>query len=218
MTKLWRKSRSKIAMLPEAIRMEINRRIRNGQQYLTIVRWLFAQKAKSEIPDLRLKKGDRYSLVWSRDSRMPQRVEENAMHSLCMWFQSHYREWLREEVRQDKSIRALKEMQELSSVASEEARPGAVLGGNMLIQSMLLETIKVLHEENADPREIARLAAAWARLNQAATENEKLRLRTEDSIDAGLAALKAEITKDPEAVALFRKLHDIVKGSPKPSA
>jgi hypothetical protein len=218
MTKPLRKSRSKIAMLPETIRMEINRRIRNGSSYLEIVHWLFEQKAECEISNLKLKKGDSYSLAWARDSKMPDRVEKNATHSLSTWFLIHYHTWLREEVKHDKSILTLKEMQELSSVASEEARPGAVLGGNMLIQSMLLETIKLLHEENADPREISRLASAWARLNQTATENEKLKLRTEDSVDAGLEALKAEITKDPETVELFKKLHDIVKGSPKPIA
>ena len=216
--KFRRKSHSKIGRLPLGLRTEINRKLRDGQQYMTIVEWLFSQKAKAEIRDLRLKKGESYSLVWSRDSKVPERVKENAMHSLCMWFQSHYREWLREEISQDKSIRVLKEVQELSSVASEEARPGAVIGGNMLIQSMLLETIKVLHEEDTDPAELARLATAWARLNQSATENEKVKIRTQDSVDAGLEALKAEITKNPETVALFKKLHDSVKGSTEPTA
>lgn len=205
-------------MLPATVRDEINRKLRNGWLYVTIVRWLFEQKADSDIPDLNLKKGDPYLLVWSRNSKARRTAEDRAKHSLCKWFHGRYREWLREEVSQDKSIRALKEMQELSSVASETAQPGAVLGGNMLIQSMLLETIKVLHEEDTDPAEIARLATAWARLNQSATENEKVKIRTQDSVDAGLEALKAEITKDPETVELFKRLHDIVKGSAKPTA
>jgi len=218
MTRFLHKSRGQIGMLPATVREEINRKLRDGWLYVTIVRWLFEQKAQSDIPDLNLKKGDSYLLVWSRTSKTRGTAEDRAKHCLCKWFSGRYREWLREEVSQDKSIRALKEMQELSSVASEEARPEAVLGGNMLIQSMLLETIKILHEEDTDPVEIARLATAWARLNQSATENEKVKIRTQDSVDAGLEALKAEITKNPETVALFKKLHDAVKSSPEPTA
>jgi len=124
---------------------------------------------------------------------------------------------LREELKQTKSIRVLKEMQELSSVASETAQPDAAIGGNMLIQSMLLETLLV-DEENTNPVELAQLANAWARLNQTATENEKLKLRSEDSLDVGLKAISDEIQDNPEALALFNKLRDVVKGPAKPAA
>ncbi len=205
-------------MLPEEVRGEINKKLRKGWRYPTIIRWLFAQKATEEIPDLNLKEGEPYSLAWRRNCKNAEAAQRQCKKGLSIWFNTYYREWLREEVSQDKSIRVLKEMQELSSVASETAQPGAEIGGNMLIQSMLLDTIKLFHEESTDPTELAQLANAWARLNQTATENEKIKLRTQASLDAGLEALKAEITKDPETVELFKKLHDIVKGSRKPTA
>ena len=218
MTKHLRKASGKLAMLPVAVRTEINTRLREGTRYPTIIRWLFAQKAERDIPDLGLTAGEPYSLAWRRNCKSLEAAQRQCRKGLSIWFSTYYREWLREEVSQDRSIRVLKEMQELSSVASETAQPGAVIGGNMLIQSMLLDTIKMLHEEDTDPAELARLATAWARLNQSATENEKIKLRTQDSLDAGLEALKAEITKDPETVELFKRLHDIVKGSSKPTA
>ena len=55
-------------------------------------------------------------------------------------------------------------------------------------------------------------------MNQTAIELEKLRLRTQEAVDAGLKALKSEITKDPEAIELFKKLHAIVKRSTKSDA
>jgi hypothetical protein len=218
MRKHTRRSRNRIAVLPDGIRTEINRRLRNGWKFTTIRKWLFTQKADQEVPDLNLQVGDLYSLGWTRTVKSQETAHVSCELALASWFQAGYREWLREELKQTKSIRVLKEMQELSSVAGEEARPEAVLGGNVLIQSMLLETIKVLHEEDTDPKELARLATAWARLNQSATENEKVKIRTQDSVDAGLEALKAEITKNPETVALFKKLHDAVKGSTEPTA
>jgi hypothetical protein len=218
MKKRLRKSSSKIGMLPLAVRTRINIKLRDGWRYRTIVRWLFAQKTKDEIPDLDLKAGQPFSLVWTRVSKTAQGAEDNCKQGLLWWFNTYYREWLREEVSQDKPIRVLKEMHELSNVARETGQPEDAAGGNMLIQSMLLDTIKLLHEDKKGPTELAQLANAWARLNQTTAENEKIKLRTQASIDAGLEALKAEITKDPETVALFKKLHDIVKSSRKPTA
>jgi len=218
MKKRLRRSWSKIGTLPLVVRTKINLKLRDGCRYRTIVRWLFAQKAKDDIPDLNLKAGESFSLPWLRASKTAQCAEDNCKQGLTLWFDTHYREWLRDEVSQDKPIRVLKEMHELSSVARETGQPEDAVGGNMLIQSMLLDTIKLLHEDKKDPTELAQLANAWARLNQTAGENEKIKLRTQASIDAGLEALKSEITKDPETVALFKKLHDIVKGSRKPTA
>jgi len=218
MTRHTRKMIGKFGRLPHAIRVEINRKMRDGWKYPTLAQWLFTQKAEQEIPDLDLKKGDSYSLVWLRSSKSASQAQFCVERCLSRWFRTHYREWLRNELNQDKSIRVLREMDELSRVANEDAEPESKEGGNRLIRSLLLDTIKLLHEENADPAELAQLANAWARLNQASTESEKLKLRTADSIDAGLEALKAEITKDPETVALFKKLHDIVKGTRKPTA
>jgi hypothetical protein len=218
MTKFPRKSRCKFAMLPVTIRTEVNRKLRDGWYYATIVGWLFDQKVEQEIPDLKLQVGDAYSLAWTRTAKSKEMAHILCKTSLATWFRTGYCDWLKDEVREDKTIRVLKEMEVLSSVANENAEPESKEGGNLLIRSLLLDTLKLLHEEKADPEELAQLANAWARLNQTATENEKIKLRTQDSIDAGLEALKAEITKDPETVELFKKLHDIVKGSRKPTA
>ena len=218
MTKRLRRPSGKISMLPVAIRTKINIKLRNGWKYRTIIRWLFTRKARTEIPDLNLKAGESFSLAWSRASRTAGGAEDNCKQSLSSWFNTHYREWLREEAGDDRTIRLLKGMQELCAVASETAQPGATVGGNMLIQSILLDTIKLLHEDKKDPAELARLANAWARLNQTATENEKLKLRTEDSLDVGLKAISDEIQDNPEALALFNKLRDAVKGPAKSAA
>jgi len=212
-----RRSRNRIAVLPDVIRTEINRRLRNGWKFTTIRKWLFTQTADQEVPDLNLQAGDLYSLGWTRTVKSPKTAHVSCELALAAWFQAGYGEWLREELKQTKSIRVLKEMQELSSVASETAQPDAAIGGNMLIQSMLLETLLV-DEENTNPVELAQLANAWARLNQTATENEKLKLRSEDSLDVGLKAISDEIQDNPEALALFNKLRDVVKGPAKPAA
>ena len=63
-----RKRFSRIAMLPEEMRLEINRMMADGQQIKMIGEWLFEQRADRDLPHLHLKAGDAYSLSWLRTS------------------------------------------------------------------------------------------------------------------------------------------------------
>jgi len=215
MTKFPRKSRCKFAMLPATIRAEVNQRLRDGWYYATIVSWLFDQKVEQEIPDLKLAPGDTYSRAWTRTAKSKEMAYILCKTSLATWFRTGYSDWLKNEIREDKTIRVLKEMEGLSSVANENAEPESKEGGNLLIRSLLLDTIKLIHEEKSDPDELAQLANAWARLNDASTEGEKLKLRTQETIDAGLKAISEEIEGNPEAREIFTKLRDVVKGPAK---
>ena len=205
-------------MLPEEMRLEINRMMRDGSQIKMIGEWLFAQLADRDLPHLHLKAGDPYSLSWTRTSPKEKNARRTVEAGLARWFYTSYKEWLRVEEEREKEVRRVAESEKTSSAAAEKRQPDSDVGGNLIIRSMLLETINVVHKESDDPTELAQLATAWARLNQTAIEVEKLRLRTEAAMDAGLKALKSEITKDPEAIEMFKKLHDIVKASPKPNS
>jgi len=218
MTKFPRKSRCKFALLPVTVRTEVNRKLRDGWYYSTIVSWLFEQKVEQEIPDLKLQPGDAYSQAWTRTAKSKEMAHILCKTSLSTWFRTGYTDWLKNEVREDKTIRVLKEMEGLSSVANENAEPESKEGGNLLIRSLLLDTIKLIHEEKSDPDELAQLANAWARLNDASTEGEKLKLRMQEAIDAGLKAISEEIEGNPEAREIFTKLRDVVKGAGKPTA
>jgi hypothetical protein len=205
-------------MLPEDMRLEINRKMRDGCQIKTIGEWLFAQRTDRDLPHLNLKAGDAYSLSWTRTSPKEKNARRTVEAGLARWFYTSYQEWLRGERGREERIQLVDDAEQTNSAAAKKSRPGSDVGGNLIIRSMLLEAINLVHKESKDPTELAQLATAWARLNQTAIELEKLRLRTQQAVDAGLEALKSEITKDPETVELFKKLHDTVKGSPKPTA
>ncbi len=210
-----RKRFSRIAMLPEEMRLEINRMMADGQQIKMIGEWLFEQRADRDLPHLHLKAGDAYSLSWLRTSPKLKNARRTVEAGLGRWFYTSYREWLRHEQARGEQVQLVDESEKTSSEAAEKGRPDSDVGGNLIIRSMLLEAINLVRKESNDPTELAHLATAWARLNQTAIEREKLRLRTEQAVDAGLKALKSEITKDPETVELFKKLHDTVKRSAK---
>lgn len=204
-------------MLPEEMRLEINRKMREGWQIKMIGEWLFAQRADRDLPHLHLKAGDAYMLSWTHTSPKEKNARRTVEAGLARWFYTSYKEWLRGEERRGKTVEKVAESEKTNSAAAEKRQPDSDVGGNLIIRSLLLEAIHLVHEESSDPTEMAQLATAWARLNQTAIEVEKLRLRTEAAVDAGLKALKSEITKDPEAIELFKKLHDVVKTSPRPT-
>ncbi|HXI84131.1 MAG TPA: hypothetical protein VNL17_08590 [Verrucomicrobiae bacterium] len=208
-----RKRFSRIAMLPEEMRLEINRKMRDGQQIKMIGEWLFEQRADRDLPHLHLKAGDAYSLSWLRTSPKEKNARRTVEAGLARWFYTSYQEWLRREQAREETVQRVEDSEQTNRAAAEKSQPDADVGGNLIIRSMLLEAINLVHKDSKDPTELSQLATAWARLKQTAIELEKLRLRTQEAVDAGLKALKSEITKDPEAIELFKKLHDIVKRS-----
>jgi hypothetical protein len=204
-----RKPTGKIAMLPEVVRTQINRKIRDGWQYRSIVDWLFAQPADQDVPDLKLKTGELYALVWTRERTQKGSAKDACTFALSFWFKNHYGDWLNEELVRDQAVRLVEATERLSSVASEKAEPGSSAGGNLIIRSMLMEAIRGLSGgDETHPEHLARLANAWARLNDT-------RIRGQGAIDAGLQTLRDEIKTNPEALELFNKLYDTVKPRPK---
>jgi hypothetical protein len=199
-----RKTRSKIGLLPNEMRDQVNDKLRDGWQYNTIAEWLFAEHAAVGVPNLGLKAGDSYALAWGGRTHSAAVVKHRCEQSVGRWYKARYPEWLAKQERHDESIRLLEHVEHLSSVASKKTQPDSSIGGNSLIRSLLFETIQSMGKDSKDSAEIARLANAWARLNDS-------NVRVQDSIDTGLQALRDEIKTNPEALELFRKLRDAVK-------
>lgn len=199
-----------IGKLPEPVRIEINRKIRDGWQYRTITSWLFAQTAEQDIPDLNLKTGEPYSLVWTRNAKYTTRAHVRCVGNLCKWFKHHYPEWLLHEAQKEESIRLVERIEDLTSAASDKAQPGSSTGGTLLIRSLLLDAINKARTGNSDPDDLARLANAWARVNEGG-------FRVQGSIDLALQSLRDEIKANPEALEAFNKLRGAVKKSTKRS-
>lgn len=197
--------RSKIAMLPEDVRAQINRKVRDGWKYGTIRDWLFAQRAEQDIPDLGLKTGDCYALAWARDAK-DERVNRYAcIGALSYWYKHHYSGWLAEELSRDRALRVVEESERLSSLASDKSEPGSNVGGNLIIRSLLMEAIRALCEDKeTDPTHLARLANAWARMSDMGT-------RGQEALDAGLLTLRDEIKDNPKALEQFNKLYSTLK-------
>lgn len=208
-----RKPTGNIAMLPEAVRAQINRKMRDGWQYHTIKDWLFAERAEQDIPDLKLKAGEPYALVWTRATKQERTAHGTCTVALTKWYKNHYPEWVKEEAESDSRVRLVERVEQLSQAASKEGRDGATEGGNLIIRSLLMEAITEVCKGGGEPADIARLANAWARTNQAGTEFAKLKLRTQDSTDVGLQALYEDVKDNPEALALFNQFRDIVKSA-----
>jgi len=199
-----RKTRSKIGLLPKDMRDQVNGKLRDGWQYNTIAEWLFEQHAAARVPDLGLKAGDSYALAWGGRTHSAAVVKHRCEQSVGRWYQSQYPKWLKEQNRNDELIRLLEHVEHLSSAASTKTQPDSSIGGNCLIRSLLFETIQSIGKDSKDPAEIARLANAWARLNDS-------NVRAQGSIDRGLQTLRDEIKTNPEALELFNKLRDAVK-------
>lgn len=87
----------------------------------------------------------------------------------------------------------------------------SIEGGDILMRSVLIDAISSVEESKKDPKEIAQLANAWARLNQGRMEEEKLKLKTETKLQMAFKELSTELRNDPEALELFNKLHAVVK-------
>jgi len=201
-----RRSKSKISMLPDDIRTQINRKIRDGWKYRTIRDWLFAQRAQHDIADLNLKTGDPYSLIWTRDANTTIALEYTCIHALSKWYNTHYRAWLDEQLSGDHALRVVEENERLNSLASDKSQSGSNTGGNLIIRSLLIEAIRALCQDKKapNPAQLARLANAWARMADAGS-------RGQEALDAGLQTLRDEIKKDPKALAQFNKLYATLK-------
>jgi hypothetical protein len=204
----------KIAMLPHTVRTEINHQLRDGTRQDTVAKWLFTQHAAKDIPDLGIKAGELYAMTWIRDTKNPAEAVKNCRHSLSAWYRGRYQRWLEGQERLDTLLKMVARIEELTKSATTGGAPAASAGAAVLVRSMLLSVLEDVFTGDKNPADIARLANAWARANQAGIETEKLRLHTQGAVDVGLDALYEEMKASPETMALFERLRDAVKQCP----
>jgi len=115
------------------------------------------------------------------------------------------------EAGRDESVRLVERVEEIGRAAGEKAVAGSSGGANLLIRSLLVEALGNVRKGDNDPKEIARLAQAWARMSDAGVEIEKLNLRKQEAIDVGLDALWDDIKDRPEAKEAWQNFYDLVK-------
>ena len=114
------------------------------------------------------------------------------------------------------SPRSHEEREAVTNTAGETPAPLSeeeisVEGGNVLMRSVLIDAVSTIKGGSSDPKDIAQLANAWARLNQGKMEAEKLKLKTEEALQVGLNAVKDQIKAIPEALELFQKLREVME-------
>jgi hypothetical protein len=208
-----RKTTSRIARLPETVRAEINQKMDEGWPYKKIREWLFGERAGQDLPALELKAGDSYSLVWARGTKTAEHAADACEQALSNWYGKHFPGWVKEkkEREKDKAVRLVERVDEIGRAVGGKILDETSGGANLVIRSLLFEAISNAREGQSDPKEIARLAQAWARMSDAGVEVEKMNLRTKEAVDVGLEALYEEAKQWPEAIEAFERFRDVVK-------
>jgi hypothetical protein len=156
--------RSYIARLPAHVREEINQKLYDGWQFQTIADWLFRQTADRDIPDLNLKTGEPYSLVWTRTAKDNKTARETCRSRIARWYHTHYPDWLEETVETGQAIRIFDRTEQLSAAAREKVANGSRHGADVIIRALLLDTITKLREQGSDPDKLIDLINTWAKI------------------------------------------------------
>jgi hypothetical protein len=208
-----RKTTSRIARLPETVRTEINQKLDEGWPYKMIREWLFGQTAGQDIPALELKAGDSYAVVWARGTKTPEHAADACEQALSNWYGKQFPGWVKErkELEKDKAVRLVERVDEIGRAVGEKVADGTSGGANLVIRSLLFEAMSNARQGQSDPKEIARLAQAWARVSDAGVEVEKMNLKTKEAVDVGLEALYEDVKQWPEAVEAWQNFYDVVK-------
>ena len=171
-----------------------------------------AETAPVDIPDLQLKAGEPYALVWSRESDQTISPHRLCERGLSHWHMNSYPRWEREQAEREEFLGLVERAEQLGAAVGGEETTDPNEGTNRLIRSVLFEAITKVRKNENNTADLARIAHAWARLRHASAESEQVKLRTEKVIDAGLNALFEEAKNNPKAMAAFYTFHDIVKG------
>jgi hypothetical protein len=216
------------------MREEINRKMDSGWAYRLIRKWLFEQVAEGDVPALELVKGDSYSLAWLRAAKSTEHAWHHCELALGNWFRGQHQLWLKQQVQGSESMRVVKRAGRLTQAASSrvassqgsgagvvtggerertegEADAISIEGGNVMMRSVLIDAVETVQGGSKDPKDIAQLANAWARLNQGHLEAEKLQLKTEDAHQVALDEVGKDIRHNPEAMELFVKLREVME-------
>jgi hypothetical protein len=220
-----RKSRSRFALLPQALREELNRKLDDGWQYEQIRHWLFAEKADRDIPALELKTGDPYSLAWTRTNPDEEKLIRSFGIALSGWYHTHFQQWREEQSKRNREgclllVRSADEL--AATVGKTDPPPEVNTGAQRLVNSLLLDALgKMSKGDNPNPADLSRLAHAWARVNQTSLASKRLDLVTENTTNLALKALYNEIKDNPKAMEAFHHFYAAVKESapaPNPSS
>ena len=215
--------------LPVEVREEINRKLDTGWEYREIRKWLFEQVAECDLPALELVKGDSFLLAWLRAAKSTEHAGYHCELALGNWYRGQHQEWLREQVLRGESMRVVKRAglltkvvvatvqdndtrrQSAAATTATDTQATTIEGGNVMMRSVLIDAISTIQGGSKDPKDIAQLANAWARLNQGHMEAEKLQLKTEDARKAAFDELGKEVRGIPEAMELFYKLRAVME-------
>jgi hypothetical protein len=180
----------------------------------TIADWLMAETAPVDIPDLQLKAGEPYALVWSRESDQSITPHRLCERGLSHWHMNSYPRWEREQAEREEFLGLVERAERLGAAVGGPDQTDPNEGTNRLIRSVLFEAITKARKNENNSADIARLTHAWARMHHASAESEQVKMRTEKIVNIGLSALRTELKNNPEAHAAFRKLKAIVTGNP----
>jgi hypothetical protein len=239
-----RRSTSRIGKLPKAILEEVNEKLAAGWEYGRVRRWLFELVAEEDVPALGLLKGEKFSQVWVRAAKSASNAGHFCELALGNWFRGWHQQWARQKLLRGETIKTIKKAAVLTREAAaleSDNRPAmqreetasdtvsgseqsesqngdpTIDGGNVLMRSVLIDAVEKVQSGSKDAKDIAQLANSWARLNQEHRETEKLKLKTEDALKAGLRAVKQEIMANPEALELFHKMSAVINRAQKPA-
>jgi hypothetical protein len=160
-----------------------------------------------------LKAGESYAAIWARTAKTAEHAADACEQALSNWYCKRFPDWVKErkELEKDKAVRLVERVGEIGSAVGEKAASGSSGGANLVIRSLLFEAMSNAREGQTDPKEIARLAQAWARVSDAGVEVEKMNLKAKEAVDVGLDALWEDVKQWPEAVEAWQKFYDVVK-------
>ena len=153
-----RTPRSNLAALPAHIREELNRKLYEGSRFITLAQWLFAQKADRDIPDLHLKTGDPYSLIWTRTAKDYKTARETCRYRISQWHRTYHLDWLQQLQDREKSTAVLDHLQRIND-ARDPTRPGLdTAGADLIVRAILFDALEQAHFTAHNPDLLIRLA------------------------------------------------------------
>jgi hypothetical protein len=233
-----RRSTSRVGKLPAEVLEQVNEKLYEGWGYPLVRKWLFEEVAEVDVPALGLVKGEKFGLVWLRSAKSAGNAGHFCELAVGNWFRGWHSQWVREKLRRGDSMKTIKRAAALTEAAAEESgieprsqnrgetASDTVSGGDIIMRSVLIDAISTIGGPaslrdaagggRCDRREIAQLANAWARLNQGDVEAEKLKLKTQSAFELACEGLGKEIKDNPEALALFYKMRDVMAAGKKP--
>lgn len=174
-------NRGKIGRLPEAIRSEVNARLRDGQPAVAILTWLNSLKAVQLILDQQFN-GDPIN-------------DQN----LTNWRQGGYADWLRRDEKNNRLRLLAEHCRSAAESGGDVLQGSAAIAGGLLME--VIETLepKVQKELIAEkPEKLVPLMGALSSLMSARTAQERVEIA------------KARTRQNDERLALDRQKFEVV--------